>query len=65
VSLFCSHDEAEALLRDAKPAGNVLYLLQLEAVAKSMKVAGQSPSQGLLDMVAQLRSELGNLAARV
>ena len=65
VSLFCSQEEARVLLRDAKPAANVLYLLQLESVAKSMKVAGQTPSQGLLDMVAQLRSELGNLAARM
>lgn len=65
VNLFCRQDEAKALLRDAKPAGNVLYLLQLEAVGKSLAVAGEKPSQGLLDMVAQLRSELGNIAARV
>ncbi|MBN2331049.1 MAG: hypothetical protein JXC85_04475 [Candidatus Aenigmarchaeota archaeon] len=65
VSLSCSKEEADALLREATPAGNVLCLLQLESVAKSMKVAGQTPSQNLLDMVAQLRSELGVLAARV
>jgi len=65
LNLFCSPDEAKALLRDAKPAANMLYLLQLEAVAKAMMVTGKTPSQGMLEMVAQLRSELGTLAARV
>jgi hypothetical protein len=65
VHLFCTPHEADALLRDAKPAGKVLYLLALEAVGKALTVAGKKPSQEFLDLVAKERSKLGALAARV
>jgi hypothetical protein len=65
VRLLCTPDEADALLAEAGSAASVLQLLQLEAVAKAMKVADRAPSQHLLDMVAELRTELGNLVAGI
>lgn len=46
-------------MRDAKPAGVVLVIAQLEAVIKALASIGEKPSPKLLGMIRAARSKAG------
>ncbi len=59
VYISCRNGEVEGFLRTASRAGNILQVLQLDAVARAMESVGETPSKDFVEMVKAARSQLG------